>query len=91
MEYYHLIMPECISDEAKSELAGELADLAKVADENTKKKITNLINFIDSLPTCGLATGRKRPATAYNIFMGKCMKQGKPMTACAKEYKSQKR
>jgi len=33
---------------------------------------------------------KKRAPSAYNLFIGKCMKEGKPMAQCAVEYKQQK-
>ena len=33
----------------------------------------------------------KRALSKYNIFMGKCMRDGKNMKACAKEYREDKR
>ena len=33
----------------------------------------------------------KRAPSKYNIFMGKCMRDGKNMKECAKEYRSEKR
>ena len=33
---------------------------------------------------------KKRAPSAYNIFIGECMKQGKPMAQCAFEYKKKK-
>ena len=36
-------------------------------------------------------TRKKRAPSAYNLFIGQCMKQpGKDMRTCAKEYKAQK-
>jgi hypothetical protein len=32
----------------------------------------------------------KRKPSAYNIFMGKCMRSGKDMKACATEYREKK-
>jgi len=39
----------------------------------------------EAIPASGKL--RKRPATAYNVFMGKCMKENKTMKECAAEYK----
>ena len=33
---------------------------------------------------------KKRRPSEYNIFMGKCMKDGKDMKTCAVEYKKSK-
>ena len=34
---------------------------------------------------------KKRAPSAYNIFIGSCMKKGNSMKGCAAEYKAQKR
>ncbi len=68
------------------------------------KEYPGLEELLDKIPTCSEALGielcpcaeegggrrRKRAPSAYNTFIGSCMKQGKGMKDCAAEYKRSK-
>jgi len=73
-------------------------------DNIKREMIKRISNDLNTLPDCNSVPQeqqlepnpqspgkiRKRPPTAYNTFMGKCMKEDKSMKECAVEYKSKK-
>lgn len=86
---------KCLSERAKKRL-DELADELG-ADSDTKE-------YIRSIDVCGSGkfmeleeearrrSRGKRAPSAYNIFIGECMKgTGKDLKTCAVEWKDQKR
>ena len=71
----------CISGKAKKELIKKVNNLAvESEDESTRSKLLNMAEELENIEECETGNGkqrRKRKPSAYNIFIGKCMKQGK--------------
>jgi len=53
------------------------------------EKLDTILNMLAELEV-GKKTRKKRKPSKYNIFIGKCMKEGKGMKECAAEYKRRK-
>ena len=54
------------------------------------ERLDKLELLINSLIENGVKQKKKRKPSAYNKFIGKCMKEGKDMKTCATEYKRSK-
>jgi len=55
------------------------------------ERLDKLENLINSIIDSGIGQKKKkRKPSAYNQFIGQCMKQGKDMKTCATEYKRSK-
>ena len=87
----------CLSNKAKEGILNEFEERGISYDEAKE--------FIRDFPTCQTGfpvdieeiktgksgkSGKKRAPSAYNLFIGKCMKEGKPMKACAVEWRGKK-
>jgi len=88
----------CMSDLAKGWL------FSKMQQEQLSDKEAEMVHrLVQEVPECSDGSllqvkdigerqvkGRKRAPSEYNIFLGKCMKTGKNMKACVREWKTAK-
>jgi len=58
--------------------------------QSVLERLDKLEILINSLIENGTKQRKKRKPSAYNQFIGQCMKQGKDMKTCATEYKRSK-
>ena len=74
----------CISAKIKGLILNEYPSLEPVMDTIPDCTGDEMIKFC---PTEGGTKRTKRAPSAYNIFIGACIKQGKGMKECAAEYR----
>lgn len=96
-------VPLCIGDDVRDSLLEDLASLDPGADDKVAVMLAS--KLIEEMPSCpagmpigvdvgagggGTRTRTKRAPSAYNLFVGDCLKGGATMSECAKRWKAQK-
>lgn len=95
-------MPElrltCLSPEARDLV---LSEMHHIKGEKAREVFTRLVNQVTECPVgqeigvemaqAGKGGKAKRAPSAYNVYVGSCMKQGKNMKQCSADWKAGKR